>query len=168
MVACACWWVPSAAVAGDGVVPARLPVAAPVARAVAAGFEIAGVATILLVACAATVRFAREARAASDRFALLPGYRANLGRGVLLGLELLVAGDIVGTVAVAPTFEGLGALAVVVAIRTFLSVSLGVEIEGRWPWRRSGGEEGAPKGGGGAGGSRAPRADAARHRFGAT
>jgi uncharacterized membrane protein len=63
-------------------------------------------------------------------------FRADLGRGILLGLEFLVAGDIIGTVAVAPTFESLGVLAVIVLIRTFLSFSLEVEIEGRWPWRR--------------------------------
>lgn len=103
---------------------------------IAAGFEVAGVATILLVACAATVRFARRAAAAPDWIAVLPAYRADLGRGVLLGLEMLVAADIVGTVAVTPSFGRLGVLAAVVLIRTFLSISLGVEIEGRWPWRR--------------------------------
>jgi uncharacterized membrane protein len=55
---------------------------------------------------------------------------------VLLGLELLVAADIVGMVAVAPTFDSLGVLAFVVSIRTFLSISLSVEIDGHWPWRR--------------------------------
>jgi len=64
-------------------------------------------------------------------------YRANLGRGILLGLELLVAADIIGTVAVTPSIENLTILGLIVLIRTFLSVSLGVEIEGHWPWRRS-------------------------------
>ena len=64
------------------------------------------------------------------------GYRANLGRGILLGLELLVAADIIGTVAVTPSFQTLGVLAMIVLIRTFLSFSLEVEIEGQWPWRR--------------------------------
>ena len=54
-----------------------------------------------------------------------------------LGLELLVAADIIGTVAVTPSFENLGVLAVIVLIRTFLSFSLEVEIEGRWPWQRA-------------------------------
>ena len=103
---------------------------------IATGFEVAGVTTILLVACAATVRFARRALAAPDWATTLPAYRADLGRGVLLGLEMLVAADIVGTVAVTPSFGSLGVLAVVVLIRTFLSVSLSVEIEGHWPWRR--------------------------------
>jgi uncharacterized membrane protein len=64
------------------------------------------------------------------------GFRADLGRGILLGLEFLVAADIIGTVAVTPTFESLGVLAAIVLIRTFLSFSLEVEIEGRWPWQR--------------------------------
>ena len=64
-------------------------------------------------------------------------YRANLGRGILLGLEFLVAADIIGTVAVTPSIENLTILGLIVLIRTFLSVSLGVEIEGHWPWRRS-------------------------------
>jgi uncharacterized membrane protein len=61
--------------------------------------------------------------------------RQSIGRGVLLGLELLVAGDIIRTVAVAPTLTGVGVLAMIVAIRTFLSFSLEVELTGRWPWQ---------------------------------
>ena len=58
-----------------------------------------------------------------------------LARSILLGLELLVAGDIINTVAVEPTLRSLAVLAGIVLIRTFLSVSLEVEIEGRWPWQ---------------------------------
>ncbi len=61
--------------------------------------------------------------------------RQSIGRGILLGLELLVAGDIIRTVAVAPTFASVGVLAAIVAIRTFLSFSLDVELTGRWPWQ---------------------------------
>ena len=61
--------------------------------------------------------------------------RADLGRAILLGLEFLVAGDIVGTVAIEPTFRTLGVLALIVAIRTFLSFTLELEITGRWPWQ---------------------------------
>lgn len=63
-------------------------------------------------------------------------YRQLLGRSILLGLELLVAADIIRTVAVAPTFEGVGVLAVIVLIRTFLSFSLELEITGKWPWQK--------------------------------
>ncbi len=110
-------------------------------RAVAGGFEVAGVAVIVLVSAAATVRFVRRAASAADWIAILPPFRADLGRGVLLGLELLVAADIVGTVAVEPGFASLGVLALVILIRTFLSISFGVEIDGRWPWRRAAGAE---------------------------
>jgi uncharacterized membrane protein len=63
-------------------------------------------------------------------------YRANLGRGILLGLEFLIAADIIGMVVIVPSFERLGILALIIVIRTFLSFSLQIEIEGRWPWRR--------------------------------
>lgn len=63
-------------------------------------------------------------------------FRQNLGRTILLGLELLVAADIVRTVAVEPTLESVAVLALIVLIRTFLSVTLEVELEGRWPWDR--------------------------------
>ncbi len=57
------------------------------------------------------------------------------GRAILLGLELLLAGDIIRTVAIEPTFASVGVLAAIVAIRTFLSFSLQLELEGRPPWR---------------------------------
>ena len=60
--------------------------------------------------------------------------RRSIGRSILLGLELLVAGDIIRTVAVSPTFTSVGVLAAIVAIRTFLSFTLELEITGRWPW----------------------------------
>jgi uncharacterized membrane protein len=63
--------------------------------------------------------------------------RANLGRGILLGLELLVGADIIATVTAPLTVASVGLLAGVVAIRTFLSFALETEIEGRWPWRRA-------------------------------
>jgi uncharacterized membrane protein len=63
-------------------------------------------------------------------------YRQLLGRSILLGLELLVAADIIRTVAVTPTFASVGVLAVIVLIRTFLSFSLELEITGKWPWQK--------------------------------
>jgi uncharacterized membrane protein len=63
-------------------------------------------------------------------------FRQQLGRTILLGLELLVAGDIVRTVAASPTLTSVGILAAIVAIRTFLSFSLEVETTGRWPWQK--------------------------------
>ena len=62
--------------------------------------------------------------------------REVLGRSILLGLELLVAGDIVRTVAAKPTLVSVEVLGAIVLIRTFLSLSLEVEITGRWPWQK--------------------------------
>ena len=64
-------------------------------------------------------------------------YRANLGRGILLGLELLVGADIISTITAPLTLNTVGLLGLVVLIRTFLSFSLETEIEGCWPWRRA-------------------------------
>jgi uncharacterized membrane protein len=61
--------------------------------------------------------------------------RLDLGRGILLGLEFLVAADIIRTVAVTPTLQGVLILGLIVLIRTFLSMALEVELEGRWPWQ---------------------------------
>jgi uncharacterized membrane protein len=79
--------------------------------------------------------FARALRAAPgiDRYLRL---RHDLGRSILLGLEVLVAADIVRSVALAPSMGGLAVLATIVAIRTFLSWSLALELDGRWPWQR--------------------------------
>ena len=68
--------------------------------------------------------------------AVYRSYRQLLGRSILLGRELLVAADIIRTVAVTPSFESVGVLAIIVLIRTFLSFSLELEITGRWPWQK--------------------------------
>jgi len=63
-------------------------------------------------------------------------FRTRLAKSILIGVEFLIAADIVGTVIIEPTMESFGVLAVIVLIRTFLSFTLEVEIEGRWPWQR--------------------------------
>ena len=63
--------------------------------------------------------------------------RTVFGRSILLGLEFLVAADIIRTVAVQPSLQNVAVLGLIVLIRTFLSFSLEVEIDGRWPWRRA-------------------------------
>lgn len=97
--------------------------------------EIAGVALIIggLVFASARYAFVRP-RDGRSRYQC---YRHDLGRSILLGLEVLIAADIVRTVASTPTMEGLFALAIIVAIRTFLSWSLALELDGRWPWQRA-------------------------------
>jgi uncharacterized membrane protein len=98
--------------------------------------ELAGLASIVIGAATATWLWAGRLRSgADDAFAC---YRSNLGRSILLGLEFLVAADIVNTVAIDPTLDSLIVLAGIVLIRTFLSFSLEVELEGRWPWQRAG------------------------------
>jgi uncharacterized membrane protein len=96
----------------------------------------AGVLAIVAGMLVAGFRFALTGRSAPDGYLR---FRQDLGRGILLGLEFLVAADIIRTVAVTPTLQGVLVLGLIVLIRTFLSMSLQVELEGRWPWQR--GEE---------------------------
>jgi uncharacterized membrane protein len=98
-------------------------------------FEIAGIGAIVIGSALATVAFLRGLRGdvAGESYRI---YRQRLGQAILLGLELLVAADIINTVGVDPTLRTVAVLAGVVLIRTFLSFSLEVEIEGRWPWNR--------------------------------
>jgi uncharacterized membrane protein len=103
---------------------------------ISTGIEIAGVGIMVVGAITATALFLRDGFGTRGWAASFDGYRANLGRGILLGLELLVAADIIGTVAVTPSLENLAVLGAIVLIRTFLSFSLEVEIEGRWPWQK--------------------------------
>lgn len=99
--------------------------------------ELVGVAIILGGIVLATVAFLRDASRTSDWRSAYPRYRSDIGRGILLGLELLVGADIISTITAPLTFESVGLLAAIVAIRTFLSFSLETEIEGCWPWQRA-------------------------------
>jgi uncharacterized membrane protein len=94
----------------------------------------AGVVIIVAGAAVATL-VAIEALLRRQTGTIYDVYRRRLGRSILLGLEFLVAADIIGTVAVDPTFESVGVLALIVLIRTFLSYSLELEITGRFPWQ---------------------------------
>ena len=101
---------------------------------VAVALELVGVGVIALGALYATVVALRSFRGAPAGRDPYNQYREQLGRAILLGLEFLVAGDIISTVAVEPTFRSVGVLAIIVAVRTFLSFTLEVEMTGRWPW----------------------------------
>jgi len=79
----------------------------------------------------------RSLRRTGDRRVAYHVLRESFGGVILLGLEILVAADLVRTVAVAPTLENVGTLGLIVLIRTFLSFSLEIEIEGVAPWRRT-------------------------------
>ena len=101
----------------------------------ATALELFGVAVIVVGVVLATTKFIQDVRT-DRRKQAYDSYRANLGRGILLGLELLVGADIIATVTAPLTFSSVGLLGLVVLIRTFLSFSLETEIEGQWPWRR--------------------------------
>jgi uncharacterized membrane protein len=98
--------------------------------------EIAGVAIILAGVVLASALFVAQGRRSGNWRASYDSYRANLGRGILLGLELLVGADIIGTITAPLTLSSVGLLAIIIMIRTFLSFSLETEIEGCWPWQR--------------------------------
>jgi uncharacterized membrane protein len=102
---------------------------------IASTVEVLGVAVIISGVVAASVWSVRQIHLGQWSGAFR-SYRENLGRGILLGLEFLIAADIIGMVAIVPTFERLGILGLIIVIRTFLSFSLQIEIEGRLPWRR--------------------------------
>lgn len=98
--------------------------------------DAAGVVATVIGGLFATIVFLNRLRghvAFEEAYRL---YRHGLGRAILLGLEILIAGDIIRTVAVSPTFRSVGVLAVIVLVRTFLSMALDVELNGRWPWQR--------------------------------
>jgi len=95
----------------------------------------AGVTATLVGALAATL--AAGVRLYRRQPDVYRRYRQQLGRSILLGLELLVAADIIRTVAVTPTLRSVAVLAGIVVIRTFLSFSLELEITGRWPWQKA-------------------------------
>jgi uncharacterized membrane protein len=100
------------------------------------GVDAFGVAIIVIGSAIATAMFLARLRGRADSLVSYRAYRQALGRAILLGLELLVAADIIRTVAVAPSFTSVGVLAIIVAIRTFLSLSLELEISSQWPWQR--------------------------------
>lgn len=111
------------------------PEISPLVHWVSRILEIAGIAIIVLGALAAVVAAIWMYVGDRDFVTAYHALRTQLGRAVLLGLEFLVAADIIGTVVVEPTFRSIGVLAGIVVIRTFLSFSLEVEINGRWPWQ---------------------------------
>lgn len=103
-------------------------------EAVGLAIDAAGVLVIVAGLLFAVLRFILSGRAVPQPYRRL---RQDLGKGILLGLEFLVAADIIRTVAVAPTLDKVLVLALIVLVRTFLSIALQVELEGRWPWQRA-------------------------------
>jgi uncharacterized membrane protein len=100
------------------------------------GFEIGGVAILVLGSLGACVRALRSYRSTGAQRAY-ESARRNVGRAILLGLEFLIIADIVLTITVDPTLQSALALGLIVLVRTFLSFSLEVELDGTLPWRRA-------------------------------
>ncbi len=103
----------------------------------ALGIELLAVAIITASMLYFTILFGYQLLRHRDADSRYRVYKASLGRSLLLGLEILVAADVVRTVALEATLESVAVLGLLVLIRTFLSWSLEVEIEGHWPWRKS-------------------------------
>lgn len=97
--------------------------------------EVAGVATIIAGAIASAVVVVVQARGDVARW--YPLYRRYFGHALLLGLEFLVAADIIRTVSHIPSLENVFVLGMIVLIRTFLSFTLEVELDGHWPWQKT-------------------------------
>ena len=106
-----------------------------VAELAAAVLEGAGV--VVIVAGALVSSVAAALHVAARRAPAYSTFRRMLGQSILIGLEFLVAADIVRTVAVSATLESVAVLATIILVRTFLSFSLELEITGRWPWQSS-------------------------------
>ncbi len=99
----------------------------------ASGIETLAVAVIVVATAHGTLAYVFHMRQqVPDAYTR---YKVRLGKALQLGLELLVAADIIRTVALAPTMPNVLILAVLVVVRTFLSWSLVVEMEGHWPWK---------------------------------
>lgn len=94
--------------------------------------EVFGVTTIVIGILVAFARYVFLKRNVPDKYYSL---RQELGKGILLGLEILVAGDIIATVVTEPSMGKVLSLGVIVLIRTFLSLSIELEIKGRFPWQ---------------------------------
>ncbi|MEW6657280.1 MAG: DUF1622 domain-containing protein [Thermodesulfobacteriota bacterium] len=104
---------------------------------IALGIEAVGVAIIFLGALVSTAVFLYRLVKEKSLDDCYQRFRSAFGKAILLGLEFLVASDIVSTVAVGLTFKDLGLLGLLVLIRTLLSFALEVEINGHWPWKSS-------------------------------
>jgi uncharacterized membrane protein len=103
----------------------------------ATGIEILAVVIIVVVIVFATISYSIKILARQVDKTTYTDFRHRVGRALLLGLEILVAADIIRTVVLEPTLSNVLVLGLLVLIRTFLSWSLVLEIEERWPWQAS-------------------------------
>ena len=113
---------------------------------IVSAFELAGVAVLVVGSLIAFVRFIVSLIRFRDGPTAYRHLRLYLGRSIVVGLEILIAADIIRSVVIDPTFTSVGVLGLLVLVRTFLSWSLEVEINGEWPWQRSRLHKGEPSG----------------------
>ena len=99
--------------------------------------EVVGIGVLIVGGCYALAAFALKVTRGRSTDAY-EDLRRSLGRSILLGLEILVAADIIRTIAITPSFTSVGVLGLIVVVRTFLSFSLEAELDGQWPWRKAG------------------------------
>jgi uncharacterized membrane protein len=104
-------------------------------EAVVRGFEVAGVAVLAIGSLLALAQAGRQ-QWSGVRTGVYSGLRHGIGRSILLGLEILIIADIVQTITIDTTFESAATLGLVVLVRTFLSFSLEIELDGVVPWHR--------------------------------
>ena len=107
-----------------------------VAHDVSEWIEVVAVTVIALTVVVSIAVMVRVAVAGGGAAKSLWVFKQAFSRGVLLGLDLLIAADIIRTVTLDPTLENVAALGLLVVVRTFLSWALVLEAEGRWPWQR--------------------------------
>jgi uncharacterized membrane protein len=103
-------------------------------------FEASGVLILVLGGLISLVVYFRDLAGSRDRRVAYTALRHNLGRTILLGLEVLIVADIILTVAIDQTLESAATLGLIVLVRTFLSFSLDIEMDGVVPWRRKASE----------------------------
>ena len=111
---------------------------------IAMAFELVGVGILILGSMIAFVHYLVTLIRSRKNHVAYRDLRLDLGRAILVALELLIVADIICSVAINPTFASIGVLGLIVLVRTFLSWSLEVEINGEWPWNRASSHKGQP------------------------
>lgn len=106
-----------------------------IAEAVSEWIEVVAVSVIAVTVLISVALMARSALDGSGAARVFQVFKESFSRGVLLSLDLLIAADIIRTVTLEPSLENVGALGLLVVVRTFLSWALVLEAEGRWPWQ---------------------------------
>lgn len=116
----------------------------PIIELISLVIELIAIVIIVVAITYGLLKYAADTLAKKNAQDAYHQFKVRLGSGLLLGLEILVAADVIRTVALEPTLQNVSALGLLVLIRTFLSWALVVEVEGRWPWQKKSAPD-APK-----------------------